>query len=220
MGWPFTRTATPLFIRPVPNRMPLPDFDRARQYALNRLTTELAPELVYHSLWHTQEDVVPAAERLADLAGVNGLDKLLLSTAAWYHDVGFVIQRVNHEDVGMQIAAEVLPQFDYAPEHIERVRGMIAATKLPQSPRNLLEEILADADLDALGREDFLPRSEVLRAELAFFGTASTDKEWLLIQLEFQEGHRYFTTAARTLRGPRKEKNTALVRKLLAEFPD
>lgn len=197
-----------------------PDFDRARQYALNRLTNELSPQLVYHSLWHTQDDVVPAAERLAVLAGVDELNRLLLSTAAWYHDVGFVIQRVNHEDVGMQIASDVLPQFGYTLEQIDRIRGMIAATKLPQSPRTLLEEILADADLDALGREDFLPRSQVLRAELAEFGATSTDKEWLQVQLDFQQGHRYFTQAARTLRGPQKEKNTALVIKLLSEFPD
>jgi len=200
--------------------MPPPDLDRARQYALNRLTTELSPQLVYHSLWRTQDDVVPAAERLAALAGVNSLDMLLLSTAAWFHDVGFVIQRVNHEDVGMQIAAEVLPQFGYTPEHIGRIRGMIAATKLPQSPHTLLEEILADADLDALGREDFLPRSQVLRAELAEFGATSTDKEWLQVQLDFQQGHRYFTEVARTLRGPQKAKNTALVIRLLSEFPD
>ncbi len=200
--------------------MPPPDFDRARQYALNRLTHELSPQLVYHSLWHTQDDVVPAAERLAALAGVEAMDKLLLSTAAWYHDVGFVVQRVNHEDVGMQIVSDVLPKFGYTPEQIDRIRGMIAATKLPQSPRTLLEEILADADLDALGREDFLPRSQVLRAELAEFGATSTDKEWLQVQLDFQQGHRYFTQAARTLRGPQKEKNTALVIKLLSDFPD
>jgi uncharacterized protein len=198
--------------------MSLPDFERARQYALNRLEHELSPRLFYHSLWHTQDDVVPSAERLADLAGVTGLDRLLLSTAAWYHDLGFVVQRQNHEEVGAQIAAEVLPQFGYTDEQIERIKGMIMATRLPQSPRNLHEEILADADLDALGRDDFLNRGNILRKEMAEFGHAMADKEWLDGQLEFQESHTYFTEVARALRNPQKEKNKQLVREMLAEF--
>ena len=47
--------------------MDQPDFKRARQYALERLERELPPTLIYHSLAHTRDDVVPAAERLAAL---------------------------------------------------------------------------------------------------------------------------------------------------------
>jgi uncharacterized protein len=198
--------------------MSQPDFEHARLYALNRLEHELSPRLFYHSLWHTQDDVVPSAERLADLSGVTAPDRLLLSTAAWYHDIGFVVQRQNHEDIGIQIAAEVLPQFGYDATQIERIQGMIAATKLPQSPRNLLEEILADSDLDALGRDDFLERGNILRKEMAEFGSTSNDKDWLDGQLEFQESHTYFTQAARTLRGPQKEQNKQLVRTMLAKL--
>ncbi len=47
--------------------MSTPDFERARQYALERLERELPASLTYHCLAHTQDDVVPAVERLAAL---------------------------------------------------------------------------------------------------------------------------------------------------------
>ena len=84
---------------------------------------------------------------------------------------------------------------------------MIMATRLPQSPVNLLEEILADADLDSLGREDFWVRSQALRDEIAAFGTNSTDLEWYQGQFNFLTSHRYFTAEARLLRNVQKKKN-------------
>ena len=197
--------------------MTQPDFEQAQHYALDRLERELSPKLVYHSLRHTRDDVLPAAERLAPVEGVAGEELLLLRTAAVYHDIGFVKQRVDHEDVGARIAAEVLPRFGYNPAHIAAIGGMIMATKLPQSSRTLLEKILADADLDVLGRDDFLTRNQDLRAELAAYGTLATDEQWYTNQLKFLEGHRYFTAAARSLRDPQKQKNIAALRVLLAK---
>src|SRR3989304_3776280 len=89
--------------------MSSPDFERARQYALDRLERELSPALVYHSLVHTRDDVGPAAERLADLEGVTGEARLLLLTAAYFHDIGFTLQREDHEALGAGLVREGLP---------------------------------------------------------------------------------------------------------------
>jgi uncharacterized protein len=70
--------------------MERPDLERARVYALERLSRELSPRLTYHSLAHSQQDVVPAVERLTLSEGVAGRDLLLLLTAAYFHDVGHV----------------------------------------------------------------------------------------------------------------------------------
>ena len=195
--------------------MDQPDFERAKQYALERLERELPPTMFYHSLAHTRDDVVPAAERLAALEGVEGEALLLLRTAAFYHDLGHVEQYTDHEAIGVRIAAEVLPHFGYSTAHIQVVRGIIIATKLPQSPRALLEEIMADADLDVLGRDDFLARNQDLRAERVALGMLTTDEEWYSGQLEFIQTHRYFTAAARTLRDARKQQNIEEMVKLL-----
>jgi uncharacterized protein len=195
--------------------MDQPDFERARQYALERLERELPHMLIYHSLAHTRDDVVPAAERLAALEGVEGEALLLLRTAAFYHDLGHVEQYTDHEAIGVRIAQEVLPHFVYSTAHIQVVSGIIMATKLPQSPHTLLEEIMADADLDILGRDDFLARNQDLRAERAALGVLTTDEEWYSSQLEFIQTHRYFTAAARTLCDAKKQQNIEEMVKLL-----
>src|SRR5690242_11544862 len=105
------------------------NFERARAYALTRLERELPAALTYHSLAHTRDDVAPATLRLAAVAGVCGEQRMLLHTAAYYHDIGFVMQRVDHEAAGARIAAQQLPRFGYTPPQIEIIHGMIMATK-------------------------------------------------------------------------------------------
>jgi len=188
-----------------------PDLEHATQYALRRLAKELSPELLYHSFWHTLNDVLPAAERLAGLEGVAGEDWLLLRTAVLYHDVGFVEQTKDHELISAGIVAEVLPRFGYSASQVRRVEGMILATRLPQSPGDLLDQIIADADLDVLGREDFWPRNQALRAEIEALDKPMSDTAWYSSQLNFLQTHMYFTPSARMLRDTQKRRNIALL---------
>lgn len=195
-----------------------PDLQGARSYALDRLSRELPLELCYHTLRHTRDDVVPSAERLAAGSGIVGEDLLLLRTAAYFHDIGFIYQRIEHEAASAQIAAEALPQFGYSPEQIARIRGMIMATRLPQSPQNLCEQVLADSDLDLLGTEHFWTRSELLRREHENFGRAFSDGEWLRNQLLFVRSHRYWTPAAQRDRNAGKQRNALLLMQQIAEL--
>jgi uncharacterized protein len=195
-----------------------PDFEGAKQYAFRRLQNELAPDLYYHSLAHTWDDVLPAAIKLAALSGIKGEEKRLLEVAAAFHDIGFVVQRDEHERVSSEIAAQVLPDFGFSPAQIDSIVGMIMATRLPQTPHNLLEEILADADLDVLGRtEDFFERNHCLRSELAAYGEPITLQQWYQRQLSFLQTHRYLTQAARLIRDPGKQQNIAELKKCLTE---
>jgi uncharacterized protein len=194
------------------------NFEHARTYALQRLERELPTALTYHSLAHTRDDVAPATLRLAAIAGVSGEQRMLLYTAAYYHDIGFVMQRVDHEASSAWIAAETLPSFGYSPEQIEIIHGLIMATKLPQSPRTLLEQLMADADLDALGRTDFITRNQALRDELAAYGAHWDDLAWAREQLCFVGSHQYWTEAARQVRGEQKRRNIALIRKMIERY--
>lgn len=194
-----------------------PDFETARQYALDRLQRELSLLVTYHSLAHTVDEVAPAADHLAALEGVTGEDLLLLRTAALYHDVGFVEQHHDHEAGSARIAAAVLPGFGYTPAQIQAIVGMILATQLPQAPHTLLEQIMADADLGILGRPNYLPRNAALRAELAAFGLIMTDTQWYGNQLKFIRDHRYFTASARQLRDAQKQINVTAMAALLAQ---
>ena len=194
------------------------NFEQARGYTENRLERELSPHLFYHGIAHTREEVVPAVETLAGMEGVQGTSLYLLLTAAWFHDIGYVEQAINHELIGSQIAVQVLPSCGYTEAQVEIVRGAILATVLPQSPRNLLEEVLADADLAVLGRENFMQRNGDLRRELEFLGTEFTDEEWYAGQLNFLAAHKYFTASARALRDAQKALNIVELRKALEKL--
>lgn len=192
-----------------------PNYSQAISFALARLQEALSPKLVYHSMWHTTHEVLPGSARIAQHTGVSEDDLHLLEIAAAFHDVGFTEDYANHEIVGARIVAQVLPEYGFSSREIERVMGMIIATRLPQSPRNLLEEILADADLDVLGRTDFLSRNEALRQEWMNFGRETPLEQWYEGQLAFLNSHNYFTPAARMLRNEVKKKNIAVLEEKL-----
>lgn len=190
-------------------------FEQARQYALNRLEKELSSNLLYHGLAHTREDVVPSAEKLAGLEGIQGASLYLLLTAAWFHDLGYIEQPDHHELTSANIAFQVLPTFGFSPHQVKIVQQAIYATILPQSPKTHLDKILADADLNVLGRIDFLLRNDYLRCERAHFGVVYTDVEWYSGQLKFLEAHSFFTKSANALYNAQKLNNIDTLRNIL-----
>ncbi len=193
-----------------------PDVDAAIAYARRRLTTDLPPELTYHDLAHTESWVVPAAVRLAAGSGVDGVDLTLVVTAAWFHDLGYVERYAANEPIAARIAGEVLPRFGYRPEHVRSVRGMILATAVPQRPEGILEQLIADADLDILARPAMLDHNRRLRDELHRFATPTSDVEWYAGQLRFFDAHCYFTAAAKHDNYVGKAANRAILAGLLA----
>jgi uncharacterized protein len=195
--------------------MSIPDFEQAKAYAFYRLETELPAEICFHDLRHTRDDVLPAAERLARLCDVEARELELITVAAAFHDTGFIHTNEAHEIASARITAQALPSFGFSSEQIEQVMGMILATRLPQTPHNLLEQIMADADLDALGRDDYFKRNELLRLELGACGLRVSLEQWYRTQIDFLENHTYFTPAARALRDPGKARNLAQLRSRL-----
>jgi uncharacterized protein len=196
--------------------MSQPDYEQARTYALTRLACDLNPALCYHSLAHTRDDVAAAMERLAPLEGVAGEALMLARTAACFHDLGFLERRDGHEAAGARMASEVLPGYGYGPAQIAQISKMIMATRIPQTPHGLLAQLLADSDLDLLGRDDFIVLNVRLRAELANFQPDPGDAAWLHGQIAFLRGHRYWTASARRLREAGKRRNIAALEQMLA----
>ncbi|QJD96823.1 HD domain-containing protein [Mucilaginibacter robiniae] len=189
-------------------------FEQAGNFIMNKLRQELPNHLYYHSIEHVQ-DVYEAAEMLAKQEGLSAYETQLLLTAARYHDAGFLKGSQDHEEESCRIAQENLPTYGYNEEEISRICGIIMATRLPQTPKNHLEEILADADLDYLGRDDFFAVGYKLFQELLSFGVLSTEEEWNKLQVRFLESHHYFTSTAIQLRQEKKQVHLALIKEKL-----
>lgn len=175
-------------------------------YMLDKLRDELPKHLKYHTLGHTL-DVYRRAEAIAEAEGLKGrmLELLLLATV--YHDAGYLFQRVEHENRSCEIVREILPGFGYNAGDIDDICHIIMATKLPQNPGSLAEQIICDADLDYLGRDDFFTTGHGLYQEMLHDGVVSNEKEWDAIQVNFLESHRFFTVTSIALRSAKKQDN-------------
>lgn len=174
------------------------------KYIYEKLQKNLSSTLTYHGFHHTV-DVVDAALKLAKAEGIKDKESLdLLETAALFHDLGFISTYKNHEEEGCRIAKIILPNFQYSEEQVEIICGMIMATKIPQKPQNILEKIIADADLDYLGRDDFEPIAESLFQELREREMVTDLDTWNKIQVKFLENHHYWTKSAIELRNEQK----------------
>lgn len=182
------------------------NYYKAERFILNRLKTELSPKLHYHSFDHSK-DVTRQAERIAIGEGITDEDLFLLKTAATYHDAGFVKQYEKNEPIGAQMAQEILPNFGYTQVHIDRIKELIFVTQIPHQPKDKLEEIMCDADLDYLGRDDFHEIADRLRIELREHGKIDSDRKWDEIQVSFLTQHRYFTKTSIETRRPKKLMN-------------
>lgn len=182
------------------------NYQEAKTYALKRLEEELPDHLYYHGIHHTL-DVCGAVEALAVGENIEGENFLLLYTAAIFHDIGFIERYQDHETASCVIAEAALPQFGYTHPHIEIIKTIIMATRVPQKPHTPMEEIICDADLDYLGRTDFFKIAETLQKEWIAFGIISPEDDWNERQIQFLEHHHYFTKTAREKRGGQKKKN-------------
>lgn len=182
------------------------NYYKAERFIMKKLEAELSVKLHYHSIEHTR-DVVKAVERIALSENVTDEGLFLLKTAATYHDAGFVEQYDKNEPVGVRMAAEILPKYGYTPEHIEIIENLIYVTSVPHKPTNLLEEIICDADLDYLGRDDFHEIADRLRLELREHGKINSDRQWDEIQIKFLGQHTYFTETSINTRRQKKLQN-------------
>jgi hypothetical protein len=119
-----------------------------------------------------------------------------------------IVQYRDHEAASVRLAEEILPGFGYSASEINEIAGLILVTRLPQRPYNHLEQIICDADLDYLGRDDFYVNSFKLRNEWQANDIRhNTLQEWFDIQIKFLSDHQYFTKSAMLARDKMKQKH-------------
>jgi class 3 adenylate cyclase/predicted metal-dependent HD superfamily phosphohydrolase len=180
------------------------NYKDAGQHIIKLLSEFLPENLTYHNIHHTL-NVCSSVEKIAKLEGVEGEEQIdLLKTAALFHDAGFIRRYDHNEEIGVEIAREVLPQYGYSKKQITLVSRLIMVTQVPQQPTDLLEQIMCDADLDYLGRNDFHDIADTLRQELVAYNKLTTRRQFDELQIAFLEKHHYFTATSIKRRGEKK----------------
>jgi uncharacterized protein len=147
------------------------------------------------------------ASYLASKLNIKDNDLRLLQTAAALHDYGFLGSHINHEERGCEEATKLLPKFGYSKNEIEIVCGMIMSTKIPQSPKTLLEQILCDADLFYLGSNYYFEIAGQFKDELTSLNVLKSEEQWKNIQVTFLENHKYHLPFTQQLLDETKAKN-------------
>ncbi len=194
------------------------DYKGAKAEILN-LLDGLSEDLYYHGKRHTL-DVLQMTGEICHLEGIDPYHTRLLETAALLHDSGFTINNLNHEELGCGITRELLPKHGYTLGEIEMICSMIMATKIPQSPKSKYEEIICDADLDYLGRNDFHTIGSSLFKELVAYKVLDDIKVWNRIQVKFLGNHTYFTETNRARRQPIKQKFLEELKEIVAAYEE
>jgi predicted metal-dependent HD superfamily phosphohydrolase len=171
--------------------------------------------LVYHDILHTT-DVFKASQKIGAGTDLNSEEMEILLISAWFHDTGYAVDRENHESSSAEIAATFLTKMNYPSEKIEKVKSCILSTKVPQTPKNKIEEVLCDADLQHLAKKNFIERSEWLKVEEEkVSGTQISEIDWFNNSLNFVSNHKFFTQYAKGKYSERKRDNIVKLQKRL-----
>ncbi|MGI9546740.1 MAG: HD domain-containing protein [Flavobacteriaceae bacterium] len=181
---------------------------------LEEMAEKFPDHLSYHTIAHII-DVANVCDGYIKSYQIPDDKALLIRIAAISHDYGYMFSPEDHEERSI---TELRPRLNnsFSEEDIELINGMIRATKVPQNPKNIFEEILADADLDYLGRDDYDRLSEQLYHEFIHFGVVDTYNQWLDVQIGFLENHHYHGSLAIENRSAKKLQKLAELKAIKA----
>ncbi|MBX2872122.1 MAG: HD domain-containing protein [Saprospiraceae bacterium] len=180
---------------------------RAALHCRSLLSRFLPADLHFHNLDHTQE-VVLATQYIARESRLPAKETELLIIAAWFHDTGYIVDYDSHEQYSEQIALNWLSQTKLSPRDKNKIISCIRATRMPQRPNTLLEEIICDADLVHLSTIEYEQKAALLHQEWKYVrGFDPSPKEWMINNLDFLTNHQYFTMYGQQILEVRKEKN-------------
>ena len=178
----------------------------AQDFVSDLFINKVNKTIHFHTLQHTQE-VVAGSETMADYYHLEDEDRFALMLASWFHDTGYTGGKaMGHENVSIELVTKFLNEHKVSQQVINKVIGCINATRLPQSPHTLIEQIICDADLFHLGTSAFKEKNKLLREELNDFGNLDlSKKDWRKKNIEFLSKHNYFTSYAKENLDPLKQ---------------
>lgn len=165
------------------------------------------PQLLYHNLEHTK-NVVAKTKQIAGHYDLGEKDMLMLYTAAWFHDTGYIFTEPRlHEEKSSELMRGFMQEHTQDEDLLKGIVQIILATKSSSKPDTLLQEILRDADSFHFGTKDFKEMNKLVMAERE---AVDSGFDRILAQqktLEMLQTHRYYTSYCRDLLTAGKHKN-------------
>lgn len=193
--------------------------DQLRTHVANLFQSHQDDRFTYHNLDHT-EQVVENAVRIANHYQLSDQDFFIVVGASWFHDLGYLFDCTQHEAKGTGMASDFFKEKNVDQVVIDQISGCIMATKMPQSPEGLLQQIVCDADLFHLGSEKFKERNKLMRKEAeACVGHKIDKTDWRRKTIALFKMHHYHTDYCQQLLNAKKAENLAEMEDKLTEKP-
>lgn len=191
---------------------------KAFAYVNHLLKSQLPANHIFHN-WHHTYSVVQGVQEIIKSMNLSVDEEEVIFLAAWFHDTGHIKKCVDHEEESKNIAKDFLLKNKYPLEKITSVLECIDATRIPQSPKDLLGEILCDGDLFHLSSSNYLEQLQHLREEWALVSKINySELKWLEMNLTFFKTHQYFTKYGQEILEKGKQKNIELLESLRLEL--
>ncbi|UOQ53595.1 Pycsar system effector family protein [Hymenobacter cellulosivorans] len=188
---------------------------KAKAYITALFEEKLPKSLVYHSFKHTAT-TVKEAKALGEATELSPEDLEALVLAAWFHDAGYTEVYDGHEYRSMEMAEQWLQSQGYPADRIAVVKDIIRATHRNETAKTELQQLLVDADMSSMGKEEFFANGELLRAEWeTVLGKSYDSVEWAETQLDFLLSSKFLTDAAKDRYKDQYKENIKDQRKLL-----
>lgn len=171
--------------------------EKTKVFVKDYLDQNLDDRFTFHN-WDHCTEVVSNALQIGEGSGLTENQLEIIELAAWFHDIGYSTDFKNHEPESCRIAESFLLENDYPASKIEEIKRCIMSTKLDAKPSNLMEKVLADADLSHLSKTHQQEKSELLRQEVkAVCGRNISKVDWLQNDINFMLEHVYHTRYAK-----------------------
>lgn len=174
-------------------------------------------EHVYYHQYAHSLDVFKRTTYLAKKEGLCDEDIEMLQIAALFHDTWFVIKYEKNEPIWAKIASNFLQSIGYPQEKIKKVESIILATDPNYTPpKDIFEEIIKDADIDNLGRNDFFEKWGKVKEELEEIKKIKiSDPDWHHSMLDILYKTKFYTKTQIKERQKVKDINEKKLKKIV-----
>ena len=178
---------------------------KAENYVSNLFLNSNTAGLFYHNYNHTLS-VIEGIKTAAKSLQLPNKNTELLLLSAWFHDIGYLYTRTEHEAKSIEIIQNALrPNYI---NFIEAASTCIAATKIGEIPENYLAALLKDIDVAFGSAYDFDQTNQAYREELIVSEDRHfSDEKWREMSLNFLRNIKFYSDYGKANFKPLVKKN-------------
>lgn len=192
-------------------------YKKAEEYVRDLFEKHPNDKLLFHNRNHT-ENVVKHAKEIAGHYNLTEREMLVLYIAAWFHDTGHLFSSglKNHEERGVEEMKKFMSEYDDGDkELVHEIEDCIMATKNPRHPKNLVQEIICDADTYHFGTKEFKQTNKLMREEYGLREEKMSKEDWDEETLDMLDEHVFYTQYCKDLLDAGKKDNMKKIKKKL-----